>query len=472
MNKTATLIAFLGVLTMLLAGPALAQETDSLQQIRKELDEMKAQNERLEAEVEQLKRETQEQRNTGQRKAAESVPASTVKSASATKSEPGAKSASDKFTWSGDFRYRNEQIQTAPNNTVEEHTRGRDRIRLRFGVTAKINDTLTGRFQVATSGGASGDPRSSNQTLGEDWSRKSIGIDLAYVDWKPVGFLNVQLGKTPQPWVRTSSYFWDGDLTPEGAALKFADGSFFANAFYEWLNERHSGSATGNRSDSKLVGAQFGWKQGVGPGTLTLASGYFAVTNVRNEITSATPLAGAPASTCAANGTFFGGSTFGNSVYDSNGPLPSGCNALLSGFELVNALAQFDFKAGAFPISVFVDYMKNLDAETHPTLGDKLDTAFSAGVTLNKASAPKSWEVGVAYQQSEADAIFGQFHDSDFGDGRTDTDGFAIKGAFVPAANWTINGTLFVNKLNNDTGSTTTRDLDYKRLQLDLNYKF
>jgi hypothetical protein len=83
-----------------------------------------------------------------------------------------------------------------------------------------------------------------------------------------------------------------------------------------------------------------------------------------------------------------------------------------------------------------------------------------------------SWEVSVMQQVVEADAVFGQFHDSDFGDGKTDTSGTVIKGAFVPAANWTINGTLFLNTLNNDTGSLTTKDLDYTRLQLDLNFKF
>jgi hypothetical protein len=149
-----------------------------------------------------------------------------------------------------------------------------------------------------------------------------------------------------------------------------------------------------------------------------------------------------------------------------------GCTLLQSDFAVINALAQLDFTVGNFPIVLFVDYMQNRNAEANAVTGDKLDSAFAAGVTFNKASAPKSWEVGVVYQQSEADAIFGQFHDSDFGDGKTDTSGFAVKAAFAPAASWTISGTLFINELNNDLGGATTTDLDYKRLQLDLNYKF
>jgi hypothetical protein len=444
MNKTIL------AMTMLVVSTAQAQ-SPSLEQVSKDLAEIKARNERLEAEVEYLKEQTKGQRKEA---AIEAVEVANLKS------------AVSKFTWSGDFRYRNEQIETAQNASTSEYTQGRDRIRLRFGVTAKINDTVAGRFQISTA--ANNDPRSTNQTLGEDWSRKSVGVDLAYVDWKPFSVLNVQLGKTPQPWQRTSGYFWDGDLTPEGAAVKFASGPLFVNAFYNWLNERHSSSATGARSDSKLVGGQVGWKQPVGPVTLTAAAGYFDLSNVQDE--QVTSNAGA----CTGfNATFFGGSST-----STNGNLThsvGGCTRLLSDFTLVNALLQADVLLGNYPLSAFVDVMRNTKAEPFAATGEKLDTAYAVGVTFNKASNPKTWEAGVVYQQSEADAVFGQFHDSDFGGGRTDTKGFALKGAYAPAANWTLAGTLFINKLNNDTGSTgatATRDLDYNRLQLDLNYKF
>jgi len=428
----------------------MAQNT-TLEQVSRDVAEIKAKNERLEAEVEYLRENAKAQRKEG---AVEAVEVANLKT------------AASKFTWSGDFRYRNEQIQTAPSNTADEHTRGRDRIRLRFGVSAKINDTVSGRVQLATAGGSTGDPRSSNQTLGEDWSRKSIGIDQAYVDWKPFTTLSVQLGKMPQPWTRTASYFWDSDLTPEGAAVKFVRGKLFVGAYYDWLNERNNNSATAQaRSDSKLVGAQIGWKQPIGKTTLTLVGGYFDVTNVKDEQVSAN--AAAPSTCTVYNGTFFGNSANGNSTY-----VAAGCTRLQSAFGVANALAQLDFNAGPLPMTVFVDYMQNVKAETNVALGEKLDRAHAVGVTLNKAGAPKSWEVGVVYQMTEADAVFGQFHDSDFGDGRTDTSGFVLKGAFAPAANWTLSGTLILNDLNNDTGSATTTDLAYKRLQLDLNFKF
>ena len=49
------------------------------------------------------------------------------------------------------------------------------------------------------------------------------------------------LGKMPQPWVRTAGYFWDNDLTPEGAAVKFAYGPWFGSS--PWANIASMASA-------------------------------------------------------------------------------------------------------------------------------------------------------------------------------------------------------------------------------------
>lgn len=440
MNKTdCKKIVISGAVAALLSMPAMAQTSGSLEQ----------DVERLKAEVEYLKEAIKAQRKEAAEEAVE-LAAMNTKIA-----------AAGKYTWSGDFRYRSEHITTATNNTVAEQTRHRDRIRARFGATIRINDTITGRLQLATSN----DPRSTNQTLGDGWTRKPINIDLAYVDWKAHRTLNVQLGKMPMPWLKTASYYFDGDISPEGAAVKFARGNVFGSLAYHWLNERHSAAVPGARSDSKLKAAQFGIKQPIGKTTLTAAVGYFDLDNVKDEIVTGTG--------CTANSTFFGNSSNGNSTYTLNG-----CTVLLSDFNVVNALAQLDFTVGKFPLGVFVDYMRNTRAADIAVAGNqaKLDTAIAAGVTFNRAQAgtAKTWEAGVIYQVAEKDAVFGEFHDSDFGDGRTDSDGFALKISYVPAANWILSGTYFINRLNNDGVAPTAdnRDLDYKRLQLDLNYRF
>ena len=72
------------------------------------------------------------------------------------------------------------------------------------------------------------------------------------------------------------------------------------------------------------------------------------------------------------------------------------------------------------------------------------------------------------YQSIDKDALFGQFIDSDFGNGETDSEGWALRGAYAPVRNIAVNLTYFINTLNKDVGT----EFDYDRLQLDFNWKY
>ena len=63
-----------------------------------------------------------------------------------------------------------------------DRDRKRDRVRARLNASYRVNDTLTGVIGIATGGP---DPRSSNQTLTDQNSRKDFELDLAYVTWAP-----------------------------------------------------------------------------------------------------------------------------------------------------------------------------------------------------------------------------------------------------------------------------------------------
>jgi hypothetical protein len=84
--------------------------------------------------------------------------------------------------------------------------------------------------------------------------------------------------------------------------------------------------------------------------------------------------------------------------------------------------------------------------------------------------------VGYIWTQIQKDALYAQYIDSDFGAGNSDSEGGVVKAAYAPAKNWTVNGTYFLNKTNIDKaatiGSASVFNRDYKRLQLDLNFKF
>ena len=53
-------------------------------------------------------------------------------------------------------------------------------------------------------------------------------------------------------------------------------------------------------------------------------------------------------------------------------------------------------------------------------------------------------------------------------DGLTQGRGYVLRGAWAPIKNMTMKATYFINDRNYDTPT----EVDYRRLQLDLNYRF
>lgn len=433
--------------------PAFAQSAD--------IQALKDQLAALQAKIEQL-----EKNQAQTKKVVEDTSATAEKTADAVAQQR----ASLNFT--GDLRYRNETFDVQ----YVDRDRQRDRIRARLNANFRVNDTITGQFAITTGGD---DPRSGNQSLDGQNARKAFGLDLAYVTWAPNADWKVTGGKQKYPWQRTASYFFDNDVNPEGLSANFTKGNFFAGAFYDWLAERALafGSPTGTNTDSIMFGAQVGYRIPFSDTVkLTLAGAYFDFDGVQGY----NPL--------------FGGSSFGNTTTTSaavcSRTLAAGTACLLSDYDVVEVFGDLTASVGGKPLRFFIDGAKNTAAEINPVAGEKLDTAYSAGVIYGAAGAAKgTWEMGLIWQKTEKDALFGQLLDSDFGDGNTDTKGFALRGGYTVARNWTLNATLFMNELSNDvpqsvtvfntvtappldTTVLTVNDRDYKRLQLDLNFRF
>jgi len=423
------LISVAGAVSLALAMAAPQASAQSASDI----SALRSQIEALQSKVEDLEK---------QQKAAQDSQDRTTDMIAQSRASSASSDWASKITWKGDLRYRYENVD--PEEAINDQTR--QRIRARFGLTAKMTDTVTGTIQLATNGG-NGDPRSTNQTLGSDWDRKGVAIDLAYFDWKALPGLNVQLGKTPQPWTKVGSLFWDGDITPEGAAVKYVNGPFFANAFGYVLGERAT------TSDPTLLGGQFGATGNLGAAKLTGFVSYYDVGAVEGKVVTV-----GTGCTAAVNPVFFGNSAQGNTTVRV-----AGCDFLANDFNIIQAAGQVEFKAGSLPVTVFADFLQNQEA-------DDLDTAYAGGFTLGKASAPQSWEFGYLYQMVEKDSQFGQFVDSDFGGGVTDTEGSVFKIGYAPSKGWVLNGTYFLNDRFVDAPGATERE--YKRYQLDINFKF
>ena len=328
---------------------------------------------------------------------------------------------SDAIKLKGDFRYRHEAFDV--DNNRDHH---RQRVRARTALQAKVSDTVQVGFGLATGGS---DPISTNQTLGDGSSSKGVVIDLAYVNWQsPVEGVAITAGKFKNPLHRVggNGLIWDGDLNPEGFAVSVERGNFFASALGSWLDE------SSRDDDSFLLGGQIGIDQKIGSDSkVKLGLGYYNFLDSRGE----------PA--------FFNGNARGNQV-DANGNY-------INGFELVEAFVEYTIPVGGGKLTLFGDFVQNLDA-------DDFDTGFAVGAKLKK----EAWQFGYTYQELEADAVLGTFTDSDFVGGGTDGEGHILQAGYALTNKISLRGTLFLNERNIDFGV----EEDFTRLMLDIGFKY
>jgi hypothetical protein len=358
----------------------------------------------------------------------------------------------------GDFRMRQEHISnervvgSGPTATVDDAAnRDRTRIRARLGFDATVTDTLKATILFAT---GADDPRSSNQTLGTAGSRKAIGLDMAYVDWTAMPGVDVVLGKQPWTLFRPgNSLFYDGDYNPEGGAVKFDRGMLFGTAYAWILTENYNANPDAVNYDSRVYGGQIGVKFPLLGGETKLAAHYSECIACENK------------------------SPLFNNVANGNTTHASGSTNLLTyGYEIVELAAEMNTTLFKQPFQVWANYAENMASHVD------YSTAYALGVSLGKASNPKTWNAALWYQSIEKDALFGQFVDSDFADGKTDGEGFVLRGAYAPVKNFNVQATYFINTLNKDVAPVSGiasgvpysigKDLNYDRLQVDLNYKF
>ncbi|HEX7374265.1 MAG TPA: putative porin, partial [Steroidobacteraceae bacterium] len=369
----------------------------------------------------------------------------------------------------GDFRYRSEfftnqerVVGSGATAVVDDaQDRWRDRIRARLGFDFLISDTLKGTVLFATGGT---DPRSTNQTMATFQSgRQSIGLDMAYVDWTPMTGVDVLLGKQPYPfWRPGTSMFFDGDINPEGGAVRFDRGMLFGSAYGWWLTENYNAapgsSQASNRinTDSSVFGAQVGLKFALLGGETRVAAHYYDCGG------------------CQDRSPLFNNNANGNTTYRVAGNTTT--NWLKYDYNIVELSGEMGLTLFNQPVSLWADYLTN----TAPDV--KYNDAYAAGVSMGKLGSPKTWLAGVWYQSIGKDSQFGQFVDSDFANGNTDGEGWVLRGGYAPARNFNFTATYFINTLNKDVapinGVTESGpyhigdNLNYDRLQVDLNYKF
>ena len=150
----------------------------------------------------------------------------------------------DSVVWSGDLRLRQGQFWRYGTGAVG-NDRSRQRFRLRFGPTIKMQDF---KLEIRLASGSDSQV-SVNQSFDESFSSKPIQIDRVYVAWNPGFYKPVTLtgGKMRNPFKNnyTRDVLFDSDVTPEGLAEAFRwrvyeSMSLFANFGQFVLNEEET----------------------------------------------------------------------------------------------------------------------------------------------------------------------------------------------------------------------------------------
>lgn len=361
----------------------------------------------------------------------------------------------EKLKLKGDVRFRNELIQQQ-----DKKDDFRWRLRARLAVEAEINETWSAAIGLAS--GAL-DPVSTNQTLTAGFSRKTIMLDLAYIDYHPkqAPGLNVIGGKMRLPFETAdkTQLVWDNDLTPEGIALKYkraagAKAELFASAggFYitdnnpdneQWMSGGQAGVAV--KPSAKL--------------SMTAGAGYFdyhrlegqpGVYNPESFYGNSSMKTGTKVVTVKAGNTVIGKDTVDVYGYATD-------------FNELELLGVVDVKVNdKLTLRLAGDYVNNVGA-------DSLNTAYLVGGSLMYGKDAGSIKLSANYRKVEADAVLGAFSFSDCWGGGADGKGWELGLSYGLAKAASFDVTYLINTKGIKDGVEGT---DYNRLQADFQVKF
>jgi len=328
-----------------------------------------------------------------------------------------------KIKLKGDIRLRyqygdNSGRENAAGNNI---SRDRGRVRYRLGIITTPMDDLEVGAGLASGGS---DPRSTNQTFGDNFSSKGINLDYAYAQYQFTDYFAAIAGKfkfKDYLWIPTD-VMWDGDINPEGVSgrLNFdnALGTSFANSGLWVLNEFGS-----NGSDPYMYYGQLGQEFTAGNAFATLAGTWYGFENT------------------AQPDTFNDDYSAGTNTDDQ--------------FGIVNVNGELGTKFAGGKASLVGEYLLNTETDTDEDQG----FAFGGKVAVDR------WEFKYVYADLDANAVPDIFPDSDRFGGATDMKGHEVAGSYA----LTDVVELGLDYYNTERKSV---DLDEQIVQADLSVKF
>ena len=299
----------------------------------------------------------------------------------------------------GDIRVRYEyrEATTPLDDRLEQE---RFRYALRVGLRGDLfDDVYFGlRLETATN------PRSPWGTFGGaspgpfGKSNAGIGVGQAYLGWRPGGWLDLTLGRMPNP-LYTTPMVWDPDLNPEGFAERFKytvgkadlfltfgqfiyqdnNPSFVSSSLMPYLYPPGSSRTETSTDTTFLLAWQGGFKYRFTDSISVKAAAtlYNYIGLVTNQITAT--YSGGVGDTFIGEGAY-GGST--NSTTPINGLTSENGVSYnqvgVNNLTVVEVPAEVNFKIGKLNTRVFGDYAFNLDG------AQRAQAAYSALAAQNK----------------------------------------------------------------------------------------
>lgn len=355
----------------------------------------------------------------------------------------------------GDFRLRYEWDK---DKGAEDNSRVR--LRARVGVEAQVNNKLKMAVGIAT--GTPNDPRSRNITLGSDanssyyntpGSPKTVVLDYAYAEYKPIDDLTLVGGKIQNPLWRPMDVFWKGDITPDGFGVNFTHKlSPKVDIFFNDLNYFMKNDS--NLDKQVFLNAfQPGVKIAINNNTtLKAAFGYNLFSNVKGSA------------------AFNNAGTRTNSGVSGKGTAANG--KYLYNYNSVEPTAELSFKdpfCGLFPYAaMFGDYMYNVSLPSSATGAG----GYQAGVKFGRENVSNwgEWKVQLTYSKLGRDCWLDIFTDSDRYGGKTNSQAYEADFLYGLGKNTWLELDYYYSR--SLTKSATTGFTPEHVLQVDWNMKF
>ncbi len=343
-------------------------------------------------------------------------------------------------TWlKGDIRVRNEYANIEDEHKDGGRDKDRQRIRARLGVVTQINSEVEAGIQLASGNDAI--RRTSNQDLDNYFDRKSIWLDLTYIDYHPAvvpGF-KATAGKMKQPWVAVADMTWDTDINPEGVAAsysrEFGTTTFFGSTGYFIIKDNVDGEGVEWQHDLSLAALQIGASFDAGEDLRIMLGGSV--------------------------------NSFNNDKYGSTSSFRANGNTT-DKFGLYELFSQIDVNGLALPLSLYGQYVRNAEAEDYGIYEDgDQDSAWLLGVR----TSVEGLSIDYNYREVQSNAVVGGFTDSDFAAGVTGSSGHKLKLKYEFLKNFAGSVTYY-NTEADMVSRNKPDDADVDILQIDLEARF